>query len=252
MVADPAAADLRSVQASEARFLANYDRREFLAPLTTVDMAIFSIINDTLHVLLVRRSNYPAKAALALPGGFIDETNDVDVAATAHRKLVEKTGVVSPYLEQVETIGNATRDPRGWSVTVLYFALVDRCAVTADEHIGNEPISWVPIERALVTPLAFDHSLLLQKALDRLRSKTRYSALPVRLMPAVFTLGELQKVFEIALGSTLEKKSFRRRVLDAKVVIETGEIRASGHRPAALFRAGDMNDDFVFPRQLEI
>jgi 8-oxo-dGTP diphosphatase len=237
---------------TEEQFLAAYDRRQFLAPLTTVDMAIFSIIDDALHVLLVRRSNHPAQAMFALPGGFIDEAHDVDVTATAHRKLVEKTGVVSPYLEQVETIGNATRDPRGWSVTLLYFALVDRQGCTVSVGKGEEQIVWEPIERALTIPLAFDHGLLLSKALDRLRSKTRYTALPVQLMPSEFTLGELQRVFEIVLGSTLEKKSFRRRVLDAHIVSETGENRSNGHRPAALYRAEHVRDDFIFPRPLEV
>jgi 8-oxo-dGTP diphosphatase len=234
----------------EKEFLATYDRREFLAPLTTVDMAIFAIIENQLHVLLVERSNFPAKGQLALPGGFIDERSDPDIAATAHRKLVEKTGVASPYLEQVETIGNATRDPRGWSVTILHFALIDH--TLAKPSTGNEIARWVPVTEAINATLAFDHLLLLNKALDRLRNKTRYTALPLRLMPAEFTLSELQHVFEIVLGTTLEKKSFRRRVLDANIVNEVGEQRTTGARPAALFRVGELPTDFTFPRPLEV
>jgi 8-oxo-dGTP diphosphatase len=245
----------------EAQFLAAYDRREFLSPLTTVDMAIFAIINHELNVLLIERSNYPSKGQLALPGGFIDESTDVDIAATAHRKLTEKTGVALPYLEQVETIGNATRDPRGWSVTLLHFALIDHSDSKPTEptesgkptlsHGGREPSRWVPVTEALATPLAFDHHELLAKALLRLRNKTRYTALPLRLMAPEFTLSELQRVFETVLGATLEKKSFRRRVLDAHIVVEVGEQRSTGHRPAALYRVGALPDDFVFPRPLE-
>ena len=234
----------------EAEFLAAYDRREYLAPLTTVDMAIFAIIDNQLQVLLVERANYPAKGQLALPGGFIDEVNDLDISATAHRKLTEKTGIASPYLEQVETIGNAVRDPRGWSVTMLHFALIDYAAVSVNQ--GTEPYRWIPVVEALAAPLAFDHGLLLTKALDRLRSKTRYTALPIRLMPMEFTLSELQRVFETVLGSTLEKKSFRRRVLDANIVTEVGEARVTGHRPAALYRIDKLPDDFAFPRPLEV
>jgi 8-oxo-dGTP diphosphatase len=235
---------------SEKEFLAAYDRREFLAPLTTVDMAIFAIIENQLHVLLVERSNFPAKGHLALPGGFIDQSADPDIAATAHRKLVEKTGIASPYLEQVETIGNGTRDPRGWSVTMLHFALIDHTLVKP--ATGNEVARWMPVSEATSTVLAFDHSELLTKALDRLRNKTRYTALPLRLMPNKFTLSELQHVFEMVLGATLEKKSFRRRVLDAHVVTEVGQQRTTGARPAALFRVGEMPADFTFPRPLDL
>jgi 8-oxo-dGTP diphosphatase len=234
---------------SETEFLASYDRREFLAPLTTVDMAIFAIIKHSLHVLLVERSTFPARGQLALPGGFIDETTDVDIAATAHRKLLEKTGVTSPYLEQVETIGNATRDPRGWSVTMLHFALLDHTLVKPSG--GSEVVRWVPVTEVPTLKLAFDHAALFQKALDRLRNKTRYTALPLRLMPSEFTLSELQRVFEIVLGTEMEKKSFRRRVLDAHIVVPVGEQRMTGARPAELYRVDALPDDFTFPRPLE-
>jgi ADP-ribose pyrophosphatase YjhB (NUDIX family) len=88
-------------------------------------MAIFSVDAGQLQVLLIKRSNFPQKDKWALPGGFVDLSKDQDLMATAHRKLVEKTGLQSPHLEQVATVGNATRDPRGWAVTALYFALID-------------------------------------------------------------------------------------------------------------------------------
>ncbi len=110
---------------TEQEFLASYDRRDYDAPLLTVDMAIFSVFNGQLQVLLIKRPNFPAKDQWALPGGFADLTHDQDLMATAYRKLVEKTGISSPYLEQVASVGNAKRDPRGWAVTILYFALID-------------------------------------------------------------------------------------------------------------------------------
>jgi 8-oxo-dGTP diphosphatase len=238
---------------SESGFLSRYRRADFLGPLTTVDTAIFGIVDGDLSVLLIQRPEHPARGRLALPGGFIDEALDVDIAATAHRKLLAKTGVISPYLEQVETVGNATRDPRGWSLTVLFFALIDHAASLGAATLGQQPEKprWVPVTEAVQADLAFDHSILLDKSLARLRNKTRYSALPLRLMPTEFTLGELQRVFEIVLGSSLEKKSFRRRVDDAGLIVETGGRRTGSHRPAALFRIGELPDDFVFPRPLE-
>src|SRR5580700_9145914 len=100
---------------------------DFERPLTTVDVVIFSVRAEDLTVLLVQRpseSGEPFPGKWALPGGFIDAARDSDLEACARRKLVEKTGIDPPYLEQLGSVGNATRDPRGWSVTHVYFALM--------------------------------------------------------------------------------------------------------------------------------
>jgi 8-oxo-dGTP diphosphatase len=244
-------AEARASLREESAWLKAYNRREWLAPLTTVDMAIFAIIDHRLQVLLVERSQFPAKGQWALPGGFIDEEADDDVNATAQRKLKEKTGIDTPYLEQVGTVGNSTRDPRGWSVTILHFALIDASAQMIPSMAGSEPSMWMPVDEALSMELAFDHSMLLGRALERLRSRAAYTALPMRLMGPTFSLSELQTVFETVLGVTLEKKAFRRRVQDAGIVEECGAEAKSNHRPAALFRIGNLSDGFVFPRAIE-
>ncbi len=236
---------------SEHEFLASYQRRDYDAPLLTVDMAIFAIIEGRLSVLLIKRPNFPQKGAWALPGGFPDLTADQDLMATAHRKLHEKTGISSPYLEQVATIGNASRDPRGWAVTVLYFALIDFHAVK-QEHLLAEHSQWLAVEQAVTMPLAFDHHVLLTTALERLGSKTRYTALPISLMPEHFTLSELQHIYEIILAQTLDKKAFRRRMIEAGVVVETGQSKIVGKRPAQLYCYGLKTFDFTFPRMLEL
>lgn len=237
---------------SEKEFLANYRARDFDAPLTTVDMAIFSIVESRLQVLLIKRANYPQKGEWALPGGFINLENDPTLLATAHRKLFEKTGISSPYLEQVTTIGSATRDPRGWSVTALYFALIDFNAFHQQESQRLEHCEWVDISKAKSMHLAFDHRLLLDTALDRLINKTRYTALPVSLLPELFTLSELQHIYEIILEQSLDKKAFRRRMIEAGAVIETGQSKVVGKRPAQLYRFNQDSFDFIFPRSLEL
>jgi 8-oxo-dGTP diphosphatase len=240
---------------AEEAFLQRYDRRQFASPLTTVDVAIFSIVNAELCVLLIERSNFPAKGQFALPGGFIDEAGDATLLATAYRKLYEKTGVTAPHLEQVESIGGAVRDPRGWSVTVLYFALIDRSAVSevsvSVSPTSTEPVLWAPVNEAVSMDLAFDHQDLFRRALERLRSKTRYTALPLGLMQNEFTLTELQHVFETILEVGLEKKSFRRRLIDSGAVVESGNVQHGVHRPAAMYRLGNVPLDFVFPRSLQ-
>ena len=237
---------------SEQEFLARYHSRDYDAPLLTVDMAIFAIAEGQLQVLLIQRPNHPQQGLSALPGGFVDLRTDQRLTETAHRKLFEKTGITSPYLEQVETIGNATRDPRGWAVTILYFALIDFNAFKQQEAQLNEHSEWLPIHQAQKMNLAFDHNQLLILALERLTNKTRYTALPVSLMPELFTLTELQHIYEIILGQTLDKKAFRRRMIEAGAVVETGQSKVAGKRPAQLYRYGYSSFDFTFPRMLEL
>lgn len=236
---------------TESDFLNNYNPKDFDAPLCTVDMAIFAVEDGELKVLLVRRSEHPHKNRWALPGGFCDLVKDANIDETAHRKLVEKTGIESPYLEQVESIGNSERDPRGWSITLLYFALIDFGKLKQGRE--KDETQWLSINKALSHDLAFDHNLLLRKAINRLRHKTRYSALPIGLMPDSFTLTELQNMFELILGASLQKKSFRRRIEASGLLIETGEMRPTARRPAALFKRADVfTQDFIFPGLLDV
>lgn len=236
---------------SEQEFLTHYNKKDFESPLLTVDMAIFSVDADQLQVLLIKRSNYPAKGSWALPGGFVDLAQDTDLMASAQRKLFEKTGLKSPHLEQVSTTGNAKRDPRGWSVTTLYFALIDFKEFERISTPQLEESQWFNINEAKNLDLAFDHQDLLATAIERLSSKTRYTVLPVSLMPSRFTLTELQKIYEIILGHPLEKKSFRRRLLEAGVVKETNETKIAGKRPAQLYEYALEDFNFHFPRILE-
>ncbi len=237
---------------TEADFLREYDPRAFDRPNCTVDMCIFTIRDAALHVLLVRRENHPFKDCWALAGGFVDIAADEDLEATARRKLLEKTGVSAPYLEQFGTIGNRTRDPRGWSITTVYFALV---SPDAPQHRPGEDsgrIRWSRVEGlGIVERLAFDHAELLAGCLRRLRDKVLYTSLPVHLMPDVFTLGELQRIYEGILGCRLEHKSFRRRMVNSGILEETGEFRHEAKRPAQLYRLKERLRTHFFLRNLE-
>jgi len=195
---------------TEREFLKNYNIHDFDIPLMSVDMAIFAVDDKQLKVLLINRDNHPFKHSWALPGGFVDLNQDKDIDKTAIRKLKEKTGVKSPYLEQVESIGNAKRDPRGWSVTIVYYALID---IQQSKVRDSDAIKWVSVDEVVNLKLAFDHNALIAKAIERLQSKASYTALPIELLPEEFTLTELQRIFEIILGRELPLKSFRRRIL---------------------------------------
>lgn len=236
---------------TEEDFLRHYNIREFDVPLVTVDNCIFTLHEGQLKVLLVKRGTFPSKGRWALPGGFIDLKRDEDLEACALRKLREKTGVESPYLEQMKTVGNASRDPRGWSVTTVYFALIPHSDLSGSDQAVEET-EWVAVDEVSKRHLAFDHEQLLDAALERLRSKVLYTLLPVHLLPEQFTLTELQRAYEIVMGKPLEKKAFRRRVLNAEVLIQReGGVPEGRGRPAALFSLKPGIREHYFSHQLE-
>ncbi|MGN7611059.1 NUDIX hydrolase [Magnetococcales bacterium HHB-1] len=241
---------------SEENFLQNYNIKDYDTPLTTVDICIFTIQQDRLHVLLVQRGEHPHKNQWALPGGFIQIKRDHTLEDAAKRKLFEETGVHSPYLEQVETIGNSQRDPRGWSITVVYFALINSQNVILQHGPDTLLAMWHPLalnkKRGLKFPLAFDHNQLLQSAIERVQRKASYTALPVYLMEEAFTFSELQRVFEIVLQRKIEKSAFRRRIQEADVIRAIpGEKRLGSNRPAQLYSKIDHTPMYYFSRDLK-
>jgi len=237
---------------TEKQFLSEYDVTEFKRPSTSVDMAIFTVFENELYVLTVKRSNHPEKGKWALVGGFVDVDKDKDIEATAKRKLVEKTGVKTPYLEQYKTIGNKKRDPRSWSITTVYFALIPSDNIKLKAGVGSSDIKWSKVANEIVEDkLAFDHAELLAGCMERLRNKVLYTSLPIHLLSSEFTLGELQKVYEIILGQAVERKSFRRRILNANIIEETGKMKQSGRRPAKVYQLKDEDKTHFFVRNIE-
>lgn len=222
---------------SEAEFLQDYHPGDYASPLITVDSALFTLHDGCLKLLLVERGDHPCKGQWALPGGFVDLERDEELEQTARRKLREKTGVEVPLLEQVGSVGNGRRDPRGWAVTVLYMALVPH-APTADFIASVRDARWWPVEQAEQLALAFDHGRLIRLARERLKNKTAYTMLPIYLFREPFSLTQLQRSFELLLDARLEKKSFRRRILNAELLEEAGESLPEGGRgrPSALYR----------------
>jgi 8-oxo-dGTP diphosphatase len=223
----------------------------FERPLTTVDVVIFSVLDERMHVLLVKRPlgrDEPFPGAWALPGGFVDVDKDVSLEACARRKLLDKTGVKSPYLEQLGSWGGLVRDPRGWSATHAYFALLPASAVHwADDEA--KPSLWHPIDE--MPPgkrLAFDHAEILRAAVERLRSKVEYTSLPAFLLPEPFTLPQLQRMYEVVLGRPIDKSGFRTRALAADFLKEDGFLDVGSPRPAMGYRLKNGSEVVYFPR----
>lgn len=208
-----------------------------LPPLpVTVDTVILTVLQGALQVLLVRRTDQNDPELWALPGGFVREDEALEQAAL--RELDEATGVRDVYLEQLYTFGEPERDSRGRVVSVAYVALLaaDRCPLVPNALEAEA--RWWPVHG--LPRLAFDHGDMVRVALDRVRTKLEYTTVGAQLMPAEFTLGELQLAYEVILGRELDKRNFRRKLNLAGLVEPTGHTRSDGPgRPAALHRFAD-------------
>lgn len=202
-------------------------------PALTVDIVTFTLRENRLQVLLVRRAENPYAGMWALPGGFVRLEESLESAAG--RELEEETGVPQAYLEQLYTFGEPQRDPRGRVVTVAYFALIPSDApVRTEGGSDTSQARWFPLDD--LPRLAFDHSEIVAYALRRLRYKLEYSAVGFELLPGEFTLSEIQRTYEMILGETLDKRNFRRRILEAGIIEPTPHLRGGEGRPARLYR----------------
>jgi 8-oxo-dGTP diphosphatase len=196
-----------------------------------VDIVIFTIQAGTLNVLLVKRRIPPFKDQLAIPGGFVLPDENLDEAAL--RELQEETGVSKVYLEQLYSFGAPRRDPRGRVISIAYFALVSPSHQLQAGTDASEA-SWWPVHG--VPSLAFDHKDILTYAIERLRNKLEYTTVGFQLLPAKFTLGELQVVYEAILDKKLDKRNFRRKMAELKLLKPLTEYRNDVGRPAQLFQ----------------
>ena len=199
----------------------------------TSDVAIFSLRERRLELLLVKRAYPPFQGCWALPGGFVHENEDLEQAA--RRVLAEETGVRGVYLEQLYSFGRPNRDPRGRVISVAYYALIPSDRLELHAATDAEAVSWFALEQ--LPQLAFDHRDIVAMAHQRLAAKLDYSTIAFQFMPEKFTLSDLQEVYETILREEIDKRNFRKWVLALERIEETQETRRDGaHRPARLYR----------------
>lgn len=210
--------------------LVNASKNSAASLICTVDVVLLTLRERQLELLLLQREREPFAGAWALPGGYVHPQEDQDCEDAARRVLQHKLGLASPYLEQLASFSGPARDPRGWSVSVAYVALVP--PPSSPLPLGQ----WRAVDR--LPQLPFDHGRIVATALERVRNKSQYSSLPLHLCGEAFTLPELQAVYETLMGEPINPVSFRRK-MDELGTLEPipGAKRADGpHRPAQLFR----------------
>jgi len=211
----------------------NTKYKGFESPGVTVDLSIFTVNEEQLKVMLVRRAENPYLGFWSLPGGFLKIGESLDVAA--QRVLSEKSGVDDVYMEQLYTFGEPKRDPRSRVITVAYIALIPWQSLPEPESEKITDLTWASVDA--LPKLAFDHKQILEYAVTRLRAKVSYSNIVHGLMPKQFRLSELQSMYETIINDKLDKRNFRKRMLATGLLKETGKKDIAGaHRPAMLYQ----------------
>ena len=221
-----------------------YDPRAYPPLAVTVDVVTFTIVDDQLQILLVRRGQAPHRGRWALPGGFVRD--DEDLEAAARRELQEETGVIAEprYLEQLGTYGQPDRDPRMRVVTVAYWAIL---ANLPEPRGGGDAADAclfpVVMVEADALELAFDHGKIIEEAVERVRSKLEYTTLAAQFCPPEFTISQLRRVYEAVWNARIEPANFHRKVTRSPDYLRSTGDRtdpsAGGGRPAAIYQTGE-------------
>lgn len=259
---------------TEQEFLRQYRPGEYERPSVTVDMLVFAVNEafDALRLLLIRRKNHPFLHCWALPGGFVEMDESLDEAA--RRELKEETGVQDIYMEQLYTFGEPDRDPRTRIISTAYLALIKEEAVEIQAGDDAAEVCWftvrvqddkvellgdngellcfyvtrVPffiggvafIEETAYkkegSGIAFDHEKAIQMGISRLRNKAEYTNVLFGLMPEVFTLPELQRLYEVVLGKPLYKSNFRKKISGYVEAIGAKKSQEGTKRSPELYR----------------
>lgn len=217
----------------QARGLKHMAETEFPRPIVTVDIVLLTPREERLHVALLPRAAEPFAGMPALIGGYVHVEEDADAESAVVRILKAKTGMSGIFFEQLQTYASMDRDPRDWSVSIAYFALVPQ------DVLDNAGVVLDLRPADAVGELPFDHADIIRAALERLRGKGAYSTIPARLLPEVFTMSELQAIYETVMGERLDQSAFRRKINDLNLLEEVeGEKRQTerARRPTTLYR----------------
>jgi 8-oxo-dGTP diphosphatase len=200
-------------------------------PKVAVDTVLFAIDAGTVKCYLVRLRWGPATGKWAFPGGLVREGEMLD--DSARRELRQSTGLIDCYIEQLFSFGDPNRDPNAHVVSVAYMALIDR--LSAVQSCSQKYANGQWFEVATLPDLAYDHAEIAQYAVRRLKSKLEYTNIARNLLPTIFTFAQLEELYGIVLGRSLDRRNFRRRILAMNLLDRLSIERRGNHRPAALY-----------------
>lgn len=186
--------------------------------LVALDCIVFGFDGESLKMLLIKRNFEPQKGQWSLMGGFLQREEDLEDAA--NRILNDLTGLQDVYFEQIKTFGDVNRDPVERTISVCLFALINIHAHNQDSAKSNNAY-W--IELAKRPDLIFDHTSMVELALEKLRYKAALHPIGFELLPEKFTIPQLQKLYEEIYGEPLDRRNFSRKILSTKLLIDTGE-----------------------------
>lgn len=200
-----------------------------------VDAVVFGYTSkEGLSVLLIKRNIEPFKGGWALPGGLVKDDESLEEAI--ERELNEETGVSINYLEQLYTFGEPGRDPRNRVVSVTYYGLVKPDAFEVKADTDASDAAWFNVNK--LPSLAFDHQDILRVAIQRLQGKITYEPIGFELLEKKFPFSELEKLYQTVLGRPLDRRNFKKKILNFGFLEETNEKQqlAGAGRPGNLYK----------------
>jgi ADP-ribose pyrophosphatase YjhB (NUDIX family) len=207
----------------------------------SVDCIIFGFDEGKLKVLIGRRQMDPGRGEWSLYGGFVAADESIDDAAS--RTVAELTGLNNLYMRQVGAFGSTDRDPGERVISIAYYALIN--VSHYDERLRlDHGVEWINVEE--LPKLYSDHNEMVRKALKLMRQKLRTEPVGFRLLPDLFTLTQLQKLYEAVNGEVLDKRNFRKRIKEMDFIEKTELIDKSGSKRGAFlyrFNRRAYNDD---------
>lgn len=198
----------------------------------SVDCIIFGFNEGELNLLLLKRNFQPAMGEWSLMGGFVQQNESIDNAAK--RVLAELTGLENVYMEQVGSFGEVERDPGERVVSVAYYALININEYDR-ELVQQHNAYWVNINE--LPPLIFDHLQMVKQAQELMQQKASIAPIGFNLLPKLFTLSQLQSLYETIYGEQIDKRNFRKRIAEMDYIEKTDKIDKTGSkRGAALYK----------------
>jgi 8-oxo-dGTP diphosphatase len=202
-------------------------RYKYPRPCVTTDCVVFGFDGAKLNVLLIERGIEPYKGHWAFPGGFLNM--DETALQGAKRELYEETGLKDAYIHQFHAFSEVNRDPRDRVITIAYYALVRISEVKAGDDAAKA--QWFPLDK--MPPLAFDHDKILRMATNELRRQIHFEPIGFELLPEIFTMTQLQHLYEAILNVKFDRRNFSNKILKLGILTQLEETLPMSNKKIA-------------------